>query len=50
MSSHPCITIYNYPGVNHAFARHNGVHFDAAAARLADERTAQFFETNLDGH
>lgn len=50
LASHPCITIYNYPGVNHAFARHNGVHYDAAAARLADERTAQFFEVNLGGH
>lgn len=47
LANHPCVTIYNYPGVNHAFARHNGVHFDEAAAKLADERTSEFLRVNL---
>ena len=50
LASHPCVTIYNYPGVNHAFARHNGVHYDEAAATQADQRTRSFFAANLDGH
>lgn len=47
LAHHPCVTIYNYPGVNHAFARHNGVHFDQAAAKSAEERTAAFFRAHL---
>lgn len=47
LANHPCVTIHNYPGVNHAFARHNGVHYDEAAAKLADERTRNFLQANL---
>ena len=47
LANHPCITIHNYPGVNHAFARHRGVHYDEAAATLADERTSKFLQANL---
>lgn len=47
LAHHPCVTIHNYPGVNHAFARHNGVHYDEAAAKLADDRTSRFLRTNL---
>jgi carboxymethylenebutenolidase len=47
LANHPCVTIYNYPGVNHAFARHNGVHYDEAAATLAGQRTSQFLQANL---
>ena len=47
LTHHPCVTIHSYPGVNHAFARHNGVHYDEAAAVLADERTATFLRANL---
>ena len=36
-----------YPGVDHAFARKGGEHYDAASAKLADRRTAEFFEKNL---
>jgi carboxymethylenebutenolidase len=32
---------YVYPGVQHAFARVNGVHFDARAATIANGRTAE---------
>lgn len=31
----PNATVYSYPGQRHAFARHNGTHYDAAAAALA---------------
>lgn len=41
------ITLYDYPGVDHAFARPGGVHFDAASALLANERTYDFFRATL---
>ena len=41
------VTMYTYKGVDHAFARVGGVHFDAAAAKMANERTAEFFKRNL---
>jgi carboxymethylenebutenolidase len=40
-------TIEVYPGVDHAFARKGGEHYDAASAELADRRTAEFFAKNL---
>jgi carboxymethylenebutenolidase len=40
-------TLHSYPGVDHAFARKGGEHYDAEAAGLADGRTAQFFADNL---
>ena len=33
-----------YPGCDHAFARPNGEHYDAAAANLARERTLAFLQ------
>jgi len=36
-----------YPGVEHAFARPQGVHYDAGAAALAQTRTTDFFATHL---
>jgi carboxymethylenebutenolidase len=41
------VEIYTYPGCNHAFARNNGVHYNAAAAELANSRTAAFFRKHL---
>ncbi len=41
------VTIYSYPGMEHAFARHKGTHFDAEAARIANQRTAALFAANL---
>jgi carboxymethylenebutenolidase len=40
-------TVHSYPGVDHAFARKGGEHYDADAASLADTRTADFFSENL---
>jgi|HubBroStandDraft_1064217.scaffolds.fasta_scaffold136505_1 carboxymethylenebutenolidase len=37
-------TVYSYPGQNHAFSRHNGAHYNAAAAALANGRTSQFLQ------
>ncbi|HEY8963247.1 MAG TPA: dienelactone hydrolase family protein [Alphaproteobacteria bacterium] len=43
------ITAYVYPGVDHAFARLNGEHYDEAAATLANQRTDAFFANVLKG-
>jgi carboxymethylenebutenolidase len=43
----PDVEIYTYPGCNHAFARNNGVHYNAAAAELANSRTADFVRRHL---
>ncbi len=43
----PNVTIYSYPGQYHAFARHNGAHYNAAAAALANGRTSEFLHQQL---
>src|SRR6267154_5810266 len=40
-------TIYTYPGQCHAFSRHNGAHYNAAAAALANGRTSEFLNQQL---
>jgi carboxymethylenebutenolidase len=40
-------TVHTYPGVDHAFARKGGEHYDPHSAQLADSRTAAFFADNL---
>src|ERR1700722_14745068 len=40
-------TIYSYPGQHHAFSRHNGAHYNAAAAALAHRRTNEFLHQQL---
>jgi carboxymethylenebutenolidase len=40
-------TVYSYPGQRHAFARHNGAHYNAAAAALANGRTSEFLQREL---
>lgn len=47
LDSHPRVTIHDYPGAGHAFARVDGVHRDEAAADLADRRTLDFFKQHL---
>ena len=42
------IDAYVYPNVQHAFARVNGVHFDARAATIANGRTAEILAEVLD--
>ena len=41
------VTVYSYPGVDHAFARVGGDNYDAAAAASANDRTAALFRTAL---
>jgi carboxymethylenebutenolidase len=41
------VTIHSYPGMDHAFARAGGKHYDKAAADLADGRTLSFFRRHL---
>jgi carboxymethylenebutenolidase len=47
LGGNPLVVIHSYPGCSHAFARHKGAHYDAAAAKLANSRTQAFFEKNL---
>jgi carboxymethylenebutenolidase len=39
--------VYSYPGQSHAFSRHNGKHYNAAAAHLANGRTGGFLRKHL---
>jgi carboxymethylenebutenolidase len=43
----PGAVVHSYPGQNHAFARHTGTHYDAAAAALANGRTVAFLARHL---
>ena len=47
LASKPNATVYSYPGQHHAFARHNGTHYNAAAAALANGRTSEFLHQQL---
>jgi len=41
------VTLHSYGGVDHAFARVGGEHWNAAAAKLANDRTAAFLKKHL---
>ena len=43
------ITVYSYAGVDHAFARPDGVNWDTGAANLANARSSAFFDDHLKG-
>jgi len=43
----PNVTIYTYEGCHHAFSRHGGAHYDAAAAKSANDRTWAFLKETL---
>lgn len=43
------VTLHDYSGAGHAFARVGGEHFNAAAAELANLRTIEFFARYLFG-
>jgi carboxymethylenebutenolidase len=47
LASKPNATVYSYPGQHHAFSRHNGTHYNAAAAALANGRTSEFLRQQL---
>jgi carboxymethylenebutenolidase len=47
LAPRPNVTVYTYPGQSHAFSRHNGAHYNAAAAQLANRRTSEFLNLHL---
>jgi carboxymethylenebutenolidase len=47
LASKPDATVYSYPGQRHAFSRHNGAHYNAEAAELANRRTSEFLIQQL---
>jgi len=47
LATKPNATVYSYPGQRHAFSRHNGTHYNAAAAALANGRTSEFLNQQL---
>ncbi|MFQ5955013.1 MAG: dienelactone hydrolase family protein [Kiloniellales bacterium] len=47
LADNPLITIHDYPGVDHAFARTEGVNWNPEAATLANSRTAAFLKQHL---
>ena len=44
---HPLVSIHDYPGRHHAFARIGGEHYDADAAELANLRTLECLRDHL---
>lgn len=40
-------TVYSYAGQSHAFSRHNGKHYNAVAANLANSRTSEVLNRSL---
>ena len=47
LDPNPHVTVYSYPGVDHAFARVGGDNYSADAATSANGRTAELFRENL---
>ena len=47
LAGHPQVTLHVYDDQDHAFAREGGQHYDAAAAELANGRTAAFLKEHL---
>lgn len=44
------VEIYIYPGVDHAFARPSGVHYDKAAATISHQRTIEALKRAIGPH
>ncbi|MHA1572331.1 MAG: dienelactone hydrolase family protein [Alphaproteobacteria bacterium] len=42
------VTLHKYAGMDHAFARQGGQHYDNSAADLANQRSSAFFTQHLD--
>lgn len=47
LSGNPLFTLHSYAEQDHAFTRVGGAHYDAAAAKIADDRTVAFFNQHL---
>tara|TARA_R110002049_G_scaffold72489_5_gene186899 strand:- start:126 stop:824 length:699 start_codon:yes stop_codon:yes gene_type:complete len=48
LGSNPLVTLHDYPGKEHAFARPDGLHYAADSANLANQRTLDFLHRHLD--
>ena len=48
VEGHPQIHTHVYPNADHAFARVNGIHWDARSAWIANGRTAEALAAALD--
>lgn len=49
LDQHPLVTLYDYPGMDHAFTRPGGEHYDKANADLANQRSLDFLSQHLKG-
>lgn len=47
LGGNPKITLHTYSEQDHAFTREGGKHYDATAAKIADDRTVAFFNAHL---
>lgn len=47
LDDHPKVTLHDYPGEDHGFAAEMGKRRSEEAARLADQRTEEFFARHL---
>jgi carboxymethylenebutenolidase len=47
LDDHAYVTLHDYPGRDHAFARQGGAHFHAEDAATANARTLAFFKHHL---
>ncbi len=47
LSDNALVTLHDYPARDHAFTREGGKSYDAADARVADQRTIEFFKAHL---
>ena len=47
LDDHPKVTLYDYPGEDHGFAAEMGKRRSEEAAKLADQRTEEFFAQHL---
>ncbi|MCF8707231.1 dienelactone hydrolase family protein [Rhizorhapis sp. SPR117] len=47
LNSHPKVVLHDYPGLDHGFAAETGKRRNDAGAKLADQRTADFFAEHL---
>ncbi len=47
LGGNPRVTLHAYAEQDHAFTREGGKHYDAVAAKVADDRTMAFFKAHL---
>ncbi|MEK7319725.1 MAG: dienelactone hydrolase family protein [Pseudomonadota bacterium] len=50
LSGQPGVELYVYPGMDHAFARTGGEHFDKASALMAHQRSIAAFRAEMGPH